>query len=99
MIPYDDKSEHEASMIGGRGKDPLKFRDPSGLWVDDVGNVLVVDSRNHRLQVVDVSKNIFLGFVKTEPALARPSDVYIDKKKRDLYVTNKLSKTVIRYSF
>jgi len=97
MIPYDDKSEHEASMIGGRGKEPLKFRDPSGLWVDDVGNVLVVDSRNHRLQVSDM--NDFIGFVKTEPALARPSNVYIDKKKRDLYVTNKLSKTLIRFSF
>ena len=51
MIPYDERVEDQASMVGNRGKGQLEFRDPAALWVDDVGNMLVVDSRNHRLQL------------------------------------------------
>ena len=39
-------------VFGGSGTGPGKFWDPAGLAVDDLGNMLVADSRNHRLQLI-----------------------------------------------
>ena len=39
-------------VFGGSGTGPGQFWDPAGLAVDDVGNMLVADSRNHRLQLI-----------------------------------------------
>ena len=39
-------------VFGGSGTGPGKFWDPAGLVVDDLGQCLVADSRNHRLQLI-----------------------------------------------
>ena len=39
-------------VFGGCGTGPGQFWDPAGLAVDDLGNFIVADSRNHRLQLI-----------------------------------------------
>ena len=90
-------SSNDASMFGGRGKGPGEFRDPTGIDVDDSGNMVVVDSRNHRLQIFN-SDAEFIGFIATDAHFSRPMSLLIDFKSRDLLVTNKGSKTVSKYT-
>ena len=47
-----DQSGTESHMFGKRGDKEGEFRDPSGIVVDDLGTMLVTDSRNSRVQVV-----------------------------------------------
>ena len=89
-------SNIEATMIGKRGKDPKDFRDPTDIFVDDVGNMMVADSRNHRLQIIGVDQEC-AGFVKPDPPFARPTRIFVDPEQRELYVSNKLSKVVVKY--
>ena len=91
-------SSDDASMFGGRGKAPGQFRDPMGIEVDDAGNMVVVDSRNHRLQVFD-SKAEFVGFIASNDHFSRPMSLHFDFKSRDLLLINKGSKTVSKYEF
>ena len=44
--------DNRVKVFGGSGTGPGKFWDPAGLVVDDVGQCLVADSRNHRLQLI-----------------------------------------------
>lgn len=37
--------------FGNSGKNSGEFLDPAGICVDSVGNIIVADSRNHRLEV------------------------------------------------
>ena len=86
----------EALMIGKRGKGPVEFRDPMDVFVDDIGNMIVVDSRNHRLQIISPHQEC-IGVVKPDPPIARPSKIFVDSQSRELYVSNKLSKVVVKY--
>ena len=86
----------QAVMFGKRGKDKLEFRDPSGIAVDDMGNMLVVDSRNHRLQLVSEDME-YLGVVRTDTPLTRPGKVHLDTVNKQILVTNQLSRTLVRY--
>jgi hypothetical protein len=38
--------------FGSTGKGNGQFSDPAGLAIDSVGNTIIADSRNHRLQVI-----------------------------------------------
>ena len=38
-------------VFGGSGKDGGLFSDPAGITVDNKGNMIVADSRNHKLKV------------------------------------------------
>ena len=91
-------SSNDASMFGGRGKGPGEFRDPTGIEVDDSGNMVVVDSRNHRLQVIN-SKLEFSGLVSSNHDFSRPLSIHFDFESRDFCVTNKGSRTVSQYEF
>jgi uncharacterized protein (TIGR03663 family) len=53
--PYEKgKREVPATSIwGSQGKGMSQFQDPRGIAVDEVGNVYVADSGNHRIQVFD----------------------------------------------
>ena len=86
VIPTN--SSDEASMFGGRGKGPGEFRDPTGIEVDDSGNMVVVDSRNHRLQVFN-SEAEFVGFIASNAKFSRPINILFDFESRVLFVTNK----------
>ena len=96
VIPTN--SSDEASMFGGRGKGPGEFRDPTGIEVDDSGNMVVVDSRNHRLQVFN-SEAEFVGFIASNAKFSRPINILFDFESRVLFVTNKGSKAVSKFEF
>ena len=55
--------------------------------VDAVGNIIVADSKNHRLCVFG-SDGKFVCDVKLSPPTRRPSGVVLDKESKDLYVLN-----------
>ena len=57
------KDGTESEMFGRRGNNGGEFRDPAGIVVDDDGTMIVVDSRNHRLQLID-DKLRFAGMVE-----------------------------------
>ena len=88
--------KEDAFMFGQRGKGPVEFRDPTDVFVDDVGNMIVVDSRNHRLQIINPDQEC-IGVVKPDPPIARPSRIFVDSQAGELYVSNKLSKVVVKY--
>ena len=60
-----NKDGTESELFGSRGNKEGEFRDPSGLLVDDFGTMVVVDSRNHRLQLFD-SDMTFAGMVEVD---------------------------------
>jgi len=88
------KDGTESEMFGRRGNNGGEFRDPAGLVVDDDGTMMVVDSRNHRLQLID-DKLWFAGMVEVDPPLARPSGIFVEGM--DILVTNYQGKSVVRY--
>ena len=47
--------EKQAEMFGSTGDQDGQFRSPAGLIVDSSGTMIVVDSNNHRLQMVDTN--------------------------------------------
>lgn len=96
IINSEDNSE--ACMFGSRGKSPGQFRDPTGIEIDNAGNMVVVDSRNHRLQVIN-SKLEFSGLVSSNHDFSRPLSIHFDFESRDFCVTNKGSRTVSQYEF
>jgi len=96
VIPTN--SSNDASMFGGRGKGPGEFRDPTGIEVDDSGNMVVVDSRNHRLQVFN-NEAEFVGFVASNAQFSRPINIHFDFESRVLFVTNKGLKAVSKFEF
>ena len=60
-----DKDGIESDVFGSRGTSGGEFRDPAGLVVDASGTMMVVDSRNHRLQLIDRDL-AFAGIVKVK---------------------------------
>merc|ERR1719206_1561191 len=67
------------SMFGHSGSGPGCFKDPAGLAVDSMGNMLIADSRNHRLCLHDF-KGRFLTEVKLDPPPKRPSGLLLDQE-------------------
>ena len=59
-----------ASMFGRTGRGELEFRGLNSVVVDSVGNMIVADGLNYRLQVVS-KENEFLGFVKVRMCLTK----------------------------
>lgn len=98
----DLKGSIEVGHFGQSGKGPGCFHDPGGVVVDRLGNIIVADSRNHRLclfnkekdfiRVAKVSKltifhhPIHLICLQTEPQVRRPSSVAFDPETGELYV-------------
>ena len=40
-----------ARFLGSEGSEPGQFLRPQGVAIDAEGNIIVADSRNHRIQV------------------------------------------------
>ena len=51
-VPKLQEYYMDLKVFGGSGTGPGQFWDPAGLAVDDLGNFIVADSRNHRLQLI-----------------------------------------------
>ena len=82
------------------------------LVVDNKDCMVVVDSRNHRLQVFD-SDMTFVGmvevelkwlylflhscFVQVDIPLTRPSGIYMDHESMNIFVTNYAGKSLVKY--
>ena len=93
-----------ASMIGRRGNELGAFIHPTKVVVDDEGNMIVCDVKNHRLQVLRESEEEeedFIALIKpdSDSPFTSPSVSFLDHRRKRLYVGNKLSKRVVRYSF
>ena len=54
---------------------PNQFNKPAGMVVDDMGSLIVVDSGNNRLQVVDSNWNI-CGALKVNINICIKTDFY-----------------------
>jgi len=86
-----------AKVFGSSGSGPGQLSDPAGLVVDTVGNIIVADSKNHRLCLYNMEGK-FLCNLSLSPDTRRPSGVSLDKDKLELYVLNLQGKAaMIKY--
>jgi hypothetical protein len=60
--------EEQADAFGSTGSQAGQFRDPAGLAVDGAGTMMVVDSKNNKLQLVNKDCT-FCGLVKVGKSL------------------------------
>jgi DNA-binding beta-propeller fold protein YncE len=71
--------------FGKRGKGEGELETPTGVAVDAAGNILVVDTDNHRVQIYDPQGKFLSGFGKQgngNGEFYRPSHIAIDPKGR-----------------
>lgn len=76
--------------FGKRGKGNGEFDTPTGVAVDAAGNILVVDTDNHRVQVFDAQGKFLSSFGKRgngDGEFYRPSHLLLDPKGR-VYVSD-----------
>jgi len=92
-----EDGEFAGGSFGDSGSMPNQFNKPAGMVVDDMGSLIVVDSGNNRLQVVDSNWNI-CGALKVDRPLVRPSGVFFDKENTELWVCNYGDGSVVCYS-
>ena len=52
-------NEEEASVFGETGDKPGEFNAPAEVTFDDLGNSIIVDTKNNRLQLVDANQNSY----------------------------------------
>merc|ERR1711974_231191 len=90
-----NREKTNVKKFGRTGFGPGQFRDAAGIAVDSVGNMIVVDAGNNRLQVFDKQRT-FLGFVSFSSKIARPSGIYLDKEAKFLYVSNLKSNSLVK---
>ena len=91
-------------MIGHKGKELGAFLHPTKVVVDDERNIIVCDVKNHRLQVLrefEEGEEEFIALIKPDPdsPFTSPSISFLDHRRKRLYIGNKLSKRVVKYSF
>ena len=49
-VEADTLAEGVVSVIAEPGGEPGQFSQPADMWIDDAGNLYVVDTQNHRIQ-------------------------------------------------
>ena len=52
-------SQEDATVFGEAGDQPGEFNNPAEVALDDSGNSIIVDTKNNRLQLVDVNQNAY----------------------------------------
>jgi len=72
--------------FGKSGSEPDCLDDPAGLGVDSKGNMVVADSKNHRLCVYS-SEGQFQGKLRL-PEVRRPSGLLLVPDSKELFVLN-----------
>merc|ERR1711874_862871 len=96
MVYTLNTKNNTAAQFGRTGTKTGEFRDPAGLVLDHLGNIIVADSRNHRLQVFN-AKGKYQGFVRVDPPVRRPSGIYLDCDEGELYVLNYWGNSMAKY--
>jgi len=86
-------NELEASVFGEAGDKPGQFSNPAEAAFDGVGNSIIVDSKNNRLQLVDTNQNPYP--VKVDHPLVKPAGIHFDKDNNEVYVSNFGENTVV----
>merc|ERR1719186_1151827 len=94
IVEEDGKSQSACRFLT-YNKEKLYVVDV-GLAVDSSGTMMVVDSKNHRLQLVDINYT-FCGIVQVDHPLVRPSGIVLDHSKRELFVSNYGDQSVVCY--
>ena len=93
-----DPETRDTTVFGQSGSGMGCFSDPAGLVVDSLGNMLVADSKNHRVCLYSRT-NKFLGELRLVPGARRPSGLLLDRDNGDLYLLNLGGgQAVVRYS-
>jgi len=90
-----NRPDASVKKIGRTGFGPGQFRDAAGIAVDSAGNIVVSDAGNNRLQVFDSNRN-FIGFVKLDYQISRPSGIYLDKHGKFLYILNLKGNSLVK---
>lgn len=71
-------------IIGSKGKGPLQFESPSGLFVDNFNRLVVCDGANNRIQVIDSQGKLIRCFGEGGFMVGKmdhPSCVVVDKNE------------------
>jgi len=93
----DPENINSKQVVGVSGSGPGELSDPAGLVVDIAGNIIVADSKNHRLCVFN-SEGKFACHVTLSPAIRRPSGVALNREEKELFVLNLQGKmAMIKY--
>ncbi len=78
--------------IGNRGGGPGEFNFPTHIWIDQTGNVYVIDALNFRVQIFDKNGEFVSFFGKTGDAtgyFARPKGIATDSRG-NIYIVDTL---------
>lgn len=70
------------ASFGGTGDSPGKFRSPRGIWANEVGKLIVADSKLNRVTILDATTGEPLGLFGEEGAL--PGQLYLPS---EIFVT------------
>ncbi|XP_076434864.1 E3 ubiquitin-protein ligase TRIM32-like isoform X1 [Babylonia areolata] len=82
-----------SKVLGRRGKRCGELNEPAGVAVDSVGNWVVADSKNHRVQVF-AENGYFMAMLSfTGEAIRRPSGIHLTSDGL-LYVINYLDSVI-----
>jgi len=84
--------------FGQTGQNFGQFKDVAGIAADSVGNILVVDACNNRIQVFN-DKRQFTGMVRMPKNwnLKRPSGIALDLEDETIYVLNLWSNCLLKF--
>ena len=87
MCLVDDRGAVLRSYGGARGSDLTKMNEPADLAVDEHGNILVADSCNNRLLVLDPTLTSAREMsVSVDGGLNGPLSLWYDKSRGRLYL-------------
>jgi len=73
--------------VGRTGRGLAEFDDPAGTAVDDQGNFIVADSKNHKLVLYSRGREVVCK-VDLDPPTRRPSDICLSSDGKSLLVLN-----------
>ena len=94
-----DSSANILQVFGNTGSGPGCFDDPAGLDVDGEGNMVVADSRNHRVSLYSKDGR-FVSHLRLNPPVKRPSGLLLDRDRKELYILNLAgNKALVKYNF
>ena len=83
----DASGEATVEVFGEQGQGDLQLQAPSGLLVDALGNLLVLDTGNSKIKVFDTSYS-YVGEVKVEQPLVLPLRVCLDRDRRQFWLSS-----------
>jgi len=107
VISHSGGTQHRVCLVDGKGavvrsfggtpgSDLTKINEPEGLAVDEHGNILVADSCNNRLLMLDPTLTSTREMsVSVDGGLEDPLSLWYDKSRGRLYVGEWLGSRVI----